>query len=85
MKFRIKPNVLPKNIRLFQKYMEESDDESSSYYSEDSSEEYTTSAGSDDGSSNSESCDESEYSYESDSTTTRNFSEFLEEYNEKRN
>ena len=91
MKFKVKPNVLPKNIKLFQKYIDEessydSSDESS-YYSDDSDEssydsskEYTTSSGS----SNSESYDESEYSYESVSTTTRNFAEFLKEYSKTR-
>ena len=89
MKFKIRPNVLPKNIKLLQKYLNE--DESSydssdySYYSEnsdESSKEYTTSSGS----SNSESYDgsESEYSYESVSTTTRNFSEFLKEFSKTR-
>ncbi len=90
MKFKVKPNVLPKHIKLLQKYLnEDSSDESSyyssdesSYYSSDSSEEYTTSSGS----SNSESYDgsESEYSYESVSTTTRNFSEFLKEFSKTR-
>jgi hypothetical protein len=90
MKFKVKPNVLPKNIKLFQKYIDEESSydssEESSYYSDessyDSSEEYTTSSGS----SNSESCDgsESEYSYESVSTTTRNFAEFLKEYSKIR-
>lgn len=90
MKFKIKQNVLPKNIKLLQKYMEDFDDDlyessSESYDSEDSSsKEYTTSSGSEDGSSTSESYDDSEYSFESVSTTERNFSDFLKEYNIKR-
>ena len=90
MKFRIKQNVLPKNIKLIQKYLDETSEESydssyessyeSSYYSDDSSNEYTTS----EGSSNNESDDGSEYSFESESTAARNFGDFLKEYSKVR-
>lgn len=91
MKFKVKPNVLPKNIKILQKYIEESESDSydessyeSDYSSYDSSKEYTTSSGSEDGSSTTESCDDSEYSFDSVSTSERNFTDFLKEYSKKR-
>ena len=83
--FKIKPNVLPKHIKMLQRYINESDDESSyesesSYETYDSSAEYTTSSGS--SSNSSEYSDESGESYESLSVV--NFKEFLDEFSKTR-
>lgn len=80
MRFKLKQNVFPKNIRLLQKYIEESDDET--YYSTDessyeSSEESSTNY---DESENSSLESGSEESYDSVSTAERNFSKFLKEF-----
>lgn len=90
MKFKLKQNLLPKNIKLLQKYMEESEDET--YYSEESSNESSYYSSEESESTESENSEESESvesenseeSYDSVSTTERNFSKFMKEYNKKR-
>jgi hypothetical protein len=82
MKFKVKQNVLPKTIKMLQKYLD--DDSYDSYESYDSSDEsssYESSyneAGSDE---NSEISDtETDESFDSVSTAERNFGKFIKEF-----
>jgi hypothetical protein len=94
MKFTLKQNFLPKNIKLLQKYIDESSSESSYESSYDSCENSTSDSyesesdedsdsTSDSDESNSDDSDSDE-SYDSVSTAGKNFSIFLREFNKNR-
>ena len=88
MKFKIRQNILPKNIKLIQKYLDEESSEESSYYSSDSYESSNSSNSSyedssESGSEESGSCDSDE-SFDSVSTAERNFSKFMKEFDKTR-
>ena len=88
MKFKIRPNLLPKKFKIIEKYMEEyssSEYSSSEYSSEDSS--YTSSEysseSSDEDSNSSYDCEEEEC--ESQTSSEKNFGIFLKEFSKTRN
>jgi len=93
MKFKLKQNFLPKNIKLLQKYLDESSSESSYESSENSTSDSDESnsdedSGSDESDSDSDDSDsddsDSDESYDSVSTAGKNFSIFLKEFNKNR-
>lgn len=91
MKFTLKQNFLPKNIKLLQKYLDESSSESSYESSENSTSDsdessYDESDSDDDSGSDESNSDDSDSdeSYDSVSTAGKNFSIFLKEFNKNR-